>query len=98
MLRGFNDWIRHWLRGDAPPDPDEPVVVLEASTEMEAEIARSKLDAFEIPAYVRNTTTIASYGATPWGTWQVFVRHGDYLRARTVMEDTAHPASAEEDR
>ena len=95
MFRSLNARIRHWLGGDDPPDPDEAIVLLEAGSAMEAEVARAKLDAFGIPAFIRNTTTIAAYGNTPFGAWEVMVRHRDYVRAQSVLGAPDHTEEPE---
>src|SRR3990172_1399197 len=51
-LRWWYRWM--FVDSDAPPAPNDLVLLVEPANDMEAEVMRSKLDSFGVPALVKN--------------------------------------------
>jgi len=70
---------------DGPlPGEDEPVVILDGATEMEAEVVRGKLESRGLRAYIRNSIAPTLDYRPVYG-WEVLVRYGDVDAAQRCL-------------
>ena len=82
--------VRWWYRwmfvdSDEPPAPDDLVLLVEPDNDMEAEVMRSKLDSFGIPALVKNTNALSYYRANWVPMLELHVRYRDVRQARELL-------------
>ena len=81
-----------------PPEPESPpaeglppVVVYVATTPLEAEVVRAKLESFGIPAMLQYESAGPALGliVDGWGETQVLVPHSLAEKARALLEEEA---------
>ena len=87
LIGGVGWLVRSALRpATEERDPDDMVHLIDAEAELEAKVVASKVQAFGIPAFVRNRQGPILYGFPPsFIGWEVLVRQGDVGRASELL-------------
>jgi hypothetical protein len=63
---------------------NDPVVILSGATELEAQVARGKLESLGLKAYIRNSISPTIEYVPVYG-WEVMVRYADRIEAARCL-------------